>query len=169
MRALARVAATTARVSARNTVRGILVQNKVHQHFPLSAKQLHTSAVRADSGSGGFLNILEDDSIPIRVSNASKDEIVLTDGLVLPPNCLFLNGHIFTWNTPVVKAMEAMPNGRGWESWTDDIFTIFEVVSPRPEILILGTGATVLPVPPRIRSRLNSLGIQIDVQSMVCC
>ena len=169
MRALACVAATASRVSMRNAIRSVFVQNKVQQYLPLSAKQFHTSAVRRDSGSGGFLNILEDDSIPIRVSNASKDEIVLTDGLVLPPNCLFLNGHIFTWSTPVVKTMEAMPNGRGWESWTDDIWTIFEVVSPRPEILILGTGATVLPVPPRIRSRLNSLGIQIDVQSMVCC
>lgn len=62
----------------------------------------------------------------------SKDEIVLSDGLVLPPNCLFLNGHIFTWNTPIVKMLEAMPNGRGWEEWTDDIWSIFETVTPRP-------------------------------------
>lgn len=83
------------------------------------------------------MNILEDDNIPIRVSNVSKDEIVLSDGLVLPPNCLFLNGHIFTWNTPVVKMMEAMPNGRGWEGWTNDIWSIFETVTPRPGMCAL--------------------------------
>ena len=74
--------------------------------------------------------------------------------------------------------MMAMPTGRGWEKWTSDIWALFEVVSPRPgkfyglsadrpEILILGTGNTVLPVPDSIKSYLNSLGIQLDVQNTV--
>ncbi|WFD36953.1 hypothetical protein MCUN1_003845 [Malassezia cuniculi] len=139
----------------------------IQSHISTKALRIHTSAVRkgALDDAGGLTNILEDESIPIRVANVSKEEIVLADGLVLPPNCLFLNGHIFTWNTPVVKMMEVMPNGRGWEAWTDDIWTIFETVTPRPELLIIGTGDTVLPVPPSIRSFLNSLGIQLDVQS----
>lgn len=36
-----------------------------------------------------------------------------------------------------------------------------------PEILILGTGNTVLPVPNHIKTYLNSLGIQLDVQNSV--
>lgn len=35
------------------------------------------------------------------------------------------------------------------------------------EILIVGTGETVLPVPSRVRSRIHSLGIQLDVQNTV--
>lgn len=33
------------------------------------------------------------------------------------------------------------------------------------EVLIFGTGKTVLPLPPSLRSHLNNLGIQVDVQS----
>ncbi|EDP44436.1 hypothetical protein MGL_0918 [Malassezia globosa CBS 7966] len=51
-----------------------------------------------------------------------------------------------------------MPNGKGWEDWTDDVWTIFDITSPKP-------GNTVLPVPSKIRARLHSMGIQLDVQN----
>lgn len=36
-----------------------------------------------------------------------------------------------------------------------------------PEILLLGTGSTVLPPPPELRSYISSLGIQLDVMDSV--
>lgn len=123
-------------------------------------------------------NILEDESLPIRISNVSSSEIKLADGLVIPSPCIFLNGRVFLWKPPHIDPFKAMPNGKGWESWTNEIWTLFELVVPRPgmsllttnasEILILGTGKTVLPVPNSIKSYLNSLGIQLDVQNTVC-
>lgn len=35
------------------------------------------------------------------------------------------------------------------------------------EILLLGTGSTVLPPPPELRSYISSLGIQLDVMDSV--
>ena len=37
----------------------------------------------------------------------------------------------------------------------------------RPEILLLGTGLTVLPPPPELRRYISSLGIQLDVMDSV--
>lgn len=38
-------------------------------------------------------------------------------------------------------------------------------LSPFPEVLVLGTGRTVLYPPASVRSHLNMMGIQVDVQS----
>lgn len=123
-----------------------------------------------------LVNILEDDRIPIRVAKIFPDAIRLADGLEIPPNCAFLGGRIFEWSPPKLDHMKLMPNGAGWESWNDDVWALFETVSIKPgtytlvtrEILIFGTGDTVLPVPSRIRSHLHSLGVQVDVQNTVC-
>ena len=37
----------------------------------------------------------------------------------------------------------------------------------RSEILLLGTGSTVLPPPPELRSYISSLGIQLDIMDSV--
>lgn len=84
------------------------------------------------SSTGWLHNMLEDNSIPIRVANVTKNELALTDGLVVPSSCIFLNGNVFLWNPPVLDPMNVMPNGRGWEEWTDDVWSILEVVNPRP-------------------------------------
>lgn len=113
------------------------------------------------------MNILEDDSLPIRAVKVTPTGINLADGLVVPPTCIFHDGKVFVWTPPPVDPMSAMPNGKGWEAWNNDVWSLFELTSPRPEILIFGTGNTVLPVPPAIRTYLNSLGIQLDVQNTV--
>lgn len=82
--------------------------------------------------SNPLFNILEDDTIPIRVANVTEKEIRLTDGLVLPASCIFLNGGAFIWKPPPVDPTQAMPNGRGWEDWNEDAFLLCELVSPRP-------------------------------------
>jgi uncharacterized protein len=45
---------------------------------------------------------------------------------------------------------------------------VFEVVVPRPEILLLGTGTEMAHPPPSVRAFLAGLGIQVDVMSTVC-
>lgn len=37
-----------------------------------------------------------------------------------------------------------------------------------PEIIVFGTGKTVLPPPPQVRAYLNKLGIQIEAHDTVC-
>lgn len=123
------------------------------------------------------MNILEDESLPIRITQVSASGVRLADGQEYPATCIFLDGRAFVWSPPAVDKMKAMPNGLGWEAWNNDLWSIFELTAPRPgtfmalirlEILIFGTGDVVLPVPTRIKSYLNSLGIQLDVQNTVC-
>ena len=50
----------------------------------------------------------------------------LTDGLVVPSPCIFLNGVVFMWDVG--------PPGEdfSWEGWSEEKLKVFEVVSPRP-------------------------------------
>lgn len=70
--------------------------------------------------------------MPIRINKVTPTEIKLEDGLTTPATCIFLNGKVFTWSPPHVDPMQAMPNGRGWEAWTADVWTLFELAEPRP-------------------------------------
>ena len=125
--------------------------------------------------SGSFVNINEDDSIPIRILKVSPTEIKLANGDVVPPTCIFLQGQTFVWSPPPVDPMTAMPSGKGWEAWTEDVWSIFDMTMPKPGTLLshshrntcLRSGNTVLPVPHKIRSLLHSMGIQLDVQNTV--
>lgn len=78
------------------------------------------------------MNILEDDSVQIRVAKVTPTSIKLADGLITPPNCIFLDGKVFEWSPPEIDPMKAMPNGSGWEAWDDSIWSLFELVSPKP-------------------------------------
>ncbi|KEI42330.1 uncharacterized protein L969DRAFT_84188 [Mixia osmundae IAM 14324] len=125
---------------------------------PQTVRQLHASA-RSQSTYDDFVNVLSDAPRPaIIVETASEEKgFMLSDGLTLPQACIFLNGSTFLWDVP-----EA-PQDFTWQDWSIDHFKIFEVVSPRPEILFLGTGAKTAPSPPWLRKYMTHLGIQLDV------
>ncbi|KAI5993661.1 DUF498-domain-containing protein [Pisolithus albus] len=110
---------------------------------------------------------------PVQVLSVSKTGIKLAEGLVLRGPVIFLDGKVFLWDVPnggfnsVVSTAEPR-SGKGsgmekWEGWTNEHWSIFEVVVPKPEILVFGTGARVEFVPPRVRSFITGLGIQLDV------
>lgn len=82
--------------------------------------------------SGSFVNINEDDSVPIRILKVSTTEIKLANGDVVPPTCIFLQGQTFVWTPPPVDPMTAMPSGQGWEAWSEDVWSIFDMTMPKP-------------------------------------
>ena len=82
------------------------------------------------------MNINEDDSIPIRILKVSPTEIKLANGDVVPPTCIFLQGQTFVWTPPPVDPMTAMPSGKGWEAWTEDVWSIFDMTMPKPGTLL---------------------------------
>ncbi|KAK9897390.1 DUF498-domain-containing protein [Cystobasidium minutum MCA 4210] len=103
-----------------------------------------------------FRNIFDDaERPPVMVDSCSETSFKLTDGIILPCNAIFHNGTALMWDTP--------PASFDWKDWNKEMFEIFEFTSPKPDILLFGTGRHTLPPPAFLRPYLNSLGIQLDV------
>ena len=150
-------------------------------------RNLHTTVIRRDRS---FTNLLADDNPPpVQVSSLSDNGIRLTDGLLIPGACIFLEGKVYLWDTPELKT-DTRTTEEIWRAWGEERFQIFEVVTPRPgmsprsnfnkvsfyvyklgwlvEILLLGTGRKLIRRPPLIQAYLSALGIQLDVMDTVC-
>ncbi|TKA57225.1 hypothetical protein B0A53_01181 [Rhodotorula sp. CCFEE 5036] len=109
-----------------------------------------------------------DDYVSI-VSLSPSAGFTLSDGLVVPSPILMIDGNCFMWDvghpTDGTKP-DGKPKsefGLDWDGWSKDKLAVFETLSPRPEIILFGTGAKGLFAPPAVRTYLNGLGIQVDV------
>ncbi|KAL8972402.1 MAG: hypothetical protein Q9197_002797 [Variospora fuerteventurae] len=85
--------------------------------------------------------------------------------------CLLIAGEAFGWTpwsapgsgTPG-KGPRSMINAKGQWQAGESAWGILEVVWPKPDLLILGLGPSVLPIAPETRRWINGLGIRVDVQ-----
>ncbi|GHJ87913.1 hypothetical protein NliqN6_4315 [Naganishia liquefaciens] len=134
---------------------------------PFFRHAIHTSA-RLQAGSGGLTNLFDADDQGarprIQVSKLNDEGFHLSDGLVIPGGVVFVENRAFLWDVDPVGVDELSGRGK-WkeEGWTKERFAIFEMVVPRPEILILGTGKSALPPPPELREYISRLGISLDI------
>ncbi|GAA5949344.1 hypothetical protein JCM21900_005616 [Sporobolomyces salmonicolor] len=83
-----------------------------------------------------------------------------SDGLVIPGPIIIFDGAVFMWDVDMPKPNDFKGE---WQGWNPEKLKVFEVVSPRPELLLVGTGPTGLFPPPAFKNYLNRLGIQVDV------
>ncbi|KAF8505917.1 DUF498-domain-containing protein [Russula emetica] len=90
---------------------------------------------------------------PVQVKSITNAGVLLQDGRLLPSACIFLEGEVLLWDVPPTL----------WKGWDESRFDVFDVVVPKPEILLIGTGKSVNPLPANLRQYLNKLGIQVDV------
>ncbi|KAF8138737.1 NADH dehydrogenase 1 alpha subcomplex assembly factor 3 [Boletus edulis] len=127
-----------------------------HQH---SLRRIHTSRpLHAPDRPTSLTNMLASDvPLPVQVSSVGPGGIKLADGLVFTGPVLFLEGNVLLWDVPCIGGMGA------WDAWTKAHWEVFDVVVPKPEILIFGTGARMELVPGHIRGYIKELGIQMDV------
>ncbi|PWN19783.1 DUF498-domain-containing protein, partial [Microstroma glucosiphilum] len=112
------------------------------------------------------------DQIPaLSIESITPERITLSDGLVVTSGLILVNGSCFMWDAPPLDSDKALPSGVGWEEWlqgegrVEEVWKLFEVLEPKPEILLFGTGSRVLPLPSKIRTHMAELGIQVDCQS----
>ncbi|KAJ7167737.1 DUF498-domain-containing protein [Mycena filopes] len=123
-------------------------------HILRLARPIHTTP-RLRSGPTSLTNILASEiPLAVQVASVSEEGIYLEDGLHLPAACIFVDGKVFLWDVP-----------ESVTQWGREHLTMFEVVVPRPEILILDTGIEMAHPPPSFKSYLKDLGIQVDVMS----
>ena len=145
---------------------------------PLRA--FHTARVLRNQKWSQLTNILASDvPPPVQVKSISTAGVLLQDGRLLPSACIFLEGEVLLWDVPPIP----------WKGWDEGKFEVFDVVVPKPgaslparatqrglmilypfcfpEILLIGTGKSVNPLPATLRQYLNKLGIQVDVMDSV--
>jgi len=104
-----------------------------------------------------FKNLFDDrPAIEVKTLTEARG-FQFVDGLIVPSACIFFDGCLFLWDAPPA------PKDMRWEGWLPEHFKLFEAVSPRPEILLMGTGKSVVPMAPQLRKYLNQLGLQVDV------
>lgn len=92
----------------------------------------------------------------------TKRGFVLSNHIKIDQPLILINGSPFLWNAP--------PRSAGFipmKDWDLDTFKIFEVVSPRPELIMFGTGKEFSPIPEHIRKYFFKLGIQVDQMNSV--
>ncbi|KAH9961409.1 DUF498-domain-containing protein [Russula compacta] len=119
---------------------------------PLRA--LHTARVLRNQKWSQLTNILAGEvPPPVQVKSITTAGVLLQDGRLLPSACIFLDGEVLLWDVPTTL----------WKGWDERKFEIFDVVVPKPEILLIGTGKSVNPLPAVLRQYLNKLGVQVDV------
>jgi len=138
---------------AANMLTRSLASSVLRQTTRPCSRLFHAAPPRLNEG-GGFSNILEGGPAPaVQVKTITSEGINLAGGLIVPSACIFLDGKVFLWDVPETQ----------WEGWDKKHFEIFDVVVPKPEILLFGTGKKVSFVPPAFRQYLNQVGIQVDV------
>ncbi|KIJ69856.1 hypothetical protein HYDPIDRAFT_23022 [Hydnomerulius pinastri MD-312] len=128
-----------------------------------SSRLLHTtSPLQTPDRPTVLTNMLASDvPPPVQVSSVSAHGITLADGLVLKGAVVFLEGKVFLWDVP--QPSKGVGGVSGWEGWGKEQWGLFEIVVPKPEILIFGTGLRMELVPNSIRAYMKELGIQMDV------
>ncbi|KAI9333114.1 NADH dehydrogenase 1 alpha subcomplex assembly factor 3 [Obelidium mucronatum] len=102
---------------------------------------------------------------------------VTINNVVHTGGVLVVNNTPLLWDAPQftlgnAAGLGAAPAGANhganhgvFQRWTTDAFRVFEVVSPTPEILVVGTGAQMQLMPQYLRNYLNSLGMQVEIMS----
>jgi NADH dehydrogenase [ubiquinone] 1 alpha subcomplex assembly factor 3 len=55
-------------------------------------------------------------------------------------------------------------NSRGQWDVRESSWGVLELAHPKPDLLVIGTGPTVMPIAPAVRRYLNDLGIRLEIQ-----
>ncbi|RHZ61655.1 hypothetical protein Glove_346g71 [Diversispora epigaea] len=98
------------------------------------------------------------------VRKVTKNGFITTNGLYIRGPVILLNGEIFLWDVPQGVGFGHGKDRLGgvFDGWKEDFLKIYEIITPKPELLIFGTGKTFVPIPIEIRNYIHKLGMQID-------
>ncbi|KAL6707021.1 hypothetical protein ACN47E_004971 [Coniothyrium glycines] len=75
---------------------------------------------------------------------------------------LLVGGEAFRWR-PWLRDGR-LHNAKGQWEVPAGVWGVLDLVHPKPDLLIIGTGPHVTPIAPTVRSYLNDLGIRLEIQ-----
>ncbi|KAL2218944.1 hypothetical protein M432DRAFT_656433 [Thermoascus aurantiacus ATCC 26904] len=126
------------------------------------------------------LNVLGDIPAPASAIDACLDDgFHLSNGTKVTggDGVLLVGGEAFAWRPweafsnnkdrgegGISDLKGMMVNAKGQWAVDEQVWGLLGLIWPRPDLLILGLGASVFPISPETRRHINSLGIRIEVQ-----
>ncbi|OCK76604.1 hypothetical protein K432DRAFT_246615, partial [Lepidopterella palustris CBS 459.81] len=135
----------------------------------------------------GALNVLGNTPAPSTAVDAcTSDGFALNSGLKFSGcGVMLVGGEAFRWRPWAKEERKEETVGEGgiendsaaagsgrpklknasghWEV-EKEAWGVLDLVWPKPDLLIIGTGPTVMPVSPQTRKHINDLGIRLEVQ-----
>ncbi|EED16580.1 conserved hypothetical protein [Talaromyces stipitatus ATCC 10500] len=118
------------------------------------------------------LNVFGNIPTPATAVDACLDDGFHLDNGVKITNgdgVLLVAGEAFAWrpwqslkNTD--NPRKSMVNEKGQFELPEEAWGLLSLVWPRPDILIIGLGSSIIPLSPQTKRHVNSLGIRVDVQ-----
>ncbi|KAL1997955.1 hypothetical protein VTN02DRAFT_352 [Thermoascus thermophilus] len=116
------------------------------------------------------LDVLGDLPAPASAVDACLDDgFLLSDGTRVAggDGVLVVGGEAFAWRPwedgRQEEARRRMVNVKGQFEVDERVWGLLGVVWPRPDLLILGLGASVLPLSPETKRHIHALGIRVEV------
>ncbi|KAF2404358.1 hypothetical protein EJ06DRAFT_469453 [Trichodelitschia bisporula] len=133
---------------------------RTHDRGPASSEDTQTDF--------GKLNVLGDVPVPATSIDAClEDGFDLSNGArVAGAGVLLVGGEAFRWRPWVEESggRRGLLNEKG--AWEVDrrAWGVLGGLWPKPDLLIIGTGPTIVPISPATRKHINGLGIRVEVQ-----
>ncbi|KAF2857231.1 hypothetical protein K470DRAFT_261028 [Piedraia hortae CBS 480.64] len=120
----------------------------------------------------GAMDIYSDVPPPaMAVDSCTNNGFVLENGIrVADAGILLVGGEAFAWHPHTgnekggTVESRSLVNDKGQFHLENRSWGVFELIWPRPDLLILGTGHSLAPVSTALRQHINGLGIKLDVQ-----
>ncbi|XWW98080.1 hypothetical protein V2A60_006076 [Cordyceps javanica] len=85
--------------------------------------------------------------------------ITITDG----DGALLVDGEAFTWRPWEITGQMRLLNDKGQFDVPAEAFGVFDMLWPRPDLLIIGTGKSIAPLSPGLKKHISSLGMRLEV------
>ncbi|KAI9619028.1 hypothetical protein KEM48_006440 [Puccinia striiformis f. sp. tritici PST-130] len=131
--------------------------------------------LRQSSSMSKFINIFQqaqgkspgqtEEGEMLSVQSVHERAFTLSNDTIVPANLFLYNACGMLWN-PAPDIYSSLPDHVGFSKIASQ-FKLFEIIHPRPEMVILGAGKSILTIEPAkiaaIKAYLNSIGIQLDV------
>lgn len=140
-----------------------------HDRGPRSSEQTQTDFASLD--------VLGNVPAPTTAIDACLDDgFHLDNGVKVTggDGVLLVGGEAFAWrpwrtiaagsDNSNSDSKTAMVNAKGQFEVNEQAWGLLGLVWPRPDLLILGIGASMLPLSPETKRQINSLGIRVEVQ-----
>ncbi|KAF5019596.1 hypothetical protein F66182_8382 [Fusarium sp. NRRL 66182] len=114
----------------------------------------------------GELDVLGNTPIPsTSVDVCMYDGFGLNSGVTITDGngVLLIDGEVFNWRPWEAKGSMNLVNKKGQFELPPNAFALFDLLYPRPDLLIIGVGPSIMPLAPETRRLISELGMRIEI------